>query len=1474
MSYNSGSLDVGTLSATFALNSSAATASISSIINQTNTLKQSFTTNNILKVDSTQAVANINKATDSANLFKKALEFGGALLAIDLVSKAFDGVKSAALGTNAAIEQAQLKFTALSGSAQTASTLMGQLETLAAHSTFGLTQITAAAGGLEAFGVNVANIPPLLQAMQNAAAAAGGDMSANFNNLARILGELAGGLPLTERQVRQLVTAGIPLQPLAQQLGITVDQLLNVGKTGIVTGDQLVAAFAKVYTSGNLGDFMQKQAGTFNGALALIKTNVSLAAATAFKPLFDTISALVVKFGEFVQTPTFNQWVSQIQQGMTAVIGLFKEFAAILAPIGDALAKFFGLDTGNISAQMDAVSKATVDVGTYNAALQDSGAAAGSNKEQLQGYKDQVDAASAALLGLNTQLADNQVLLDANARAIAAVKNQYDPIIKSAEQSIKDINTPTADELSRKTQELQLDRDRANLELTKPDTSVFDTRILGDQTTLDNMPALDTSTWDTNISGYQAQIQALQESISGLNTDAFDEKINAIRDKLAEPAPDTTGITNQLAGLNAELAGGTISKTAFDQQYGALSLQKQGVITQHQQDTTGLQGQLKLLTQQRADQALANKETAQADRQRISDLQDQVKIQEKGRSDAQKADAKARKDLQDDIKDEGMARTAALKPYTDAMKKITDQQAINSNLDKAAAAQKALDLAPYQLALDKAKATEADLLAPLLAQKQTYDDNKTSLTEARKQQELAKSAAEGQATALKDAAANAKLLGQNLNPAGGAPKATLPLGGGAATAALGVGANLGAQLDPSPFVSALDSVRDWLAKHKAQIQHDFSAIGDAISLAFTTAKTIIGDVADGLGRFVGWLDSGAKGSDIAKDAIIGLTTAFVAYQVVDDLATAATIAFTASLDVNPVFLAISAIAGLTAGLIVLYNTSDTAKGIMDRFLAANVSAFSDTFGANGVPRQALAAFWQFNTDGFQNVFGETGAPRQKLDAFLTWSSNQFATQFTDQGLLAKAVTGFLHMNEQGFADTFGDGSPIRIAINGFGSFMDGIFGDKGSIAGMFAGLGKVFDGLGSALQGPLSSAGKIISGFMGGIGDAVHAVGKLFGIDQLANFNTGTDTSAALPNGQVGPPVPAGLATGTLSWQGGAAIVGEAGRELINRSGRPISDTAKWELTRGPTLIPDLPRGATVLPNSVTEALLAQGVPGFAGGLLGDIVGGIASLAGNVVGGAASGFAGLIPDMSLPGLFAGVGPALVKDAKDGVASLISSILGKQSTAQSLGAVTNINLTGPTPSGGYPDVINAANNLLGDGGYNECERWVGDVLQAAGYYHPRYGTAQEDDFAQPNFGGTPPYGATVLWGFGPAGHVAFGGGDGSFLGTVNANGGAVGWQPAGTYGPPDGWRPPGLAEGGSFSVPTTVTVGDGGQREFVLPESDLRSIVRAESGGTTITIAPGAITVTAPPGVDGQTYGRDFGAGFLVSMRERGRIPTG
>lgn len=126
----------------------------------------------------------------------------------------------------------------------------------------------------------------------------------------------------------------------------------------------------------------------------------------------------------------------------------------------------------------------------------------------------------------------------------------------------------------------------------------------------------------------------------------------------------------------------------------------------------------------------------------------------------------------------------------------------------------------------------------------------------------------------------------------------------------------------------------------------------------------------------------------------------------------------------------------------------------------------------------------------------------------------------------------------------------------------------------------------------IKKAGKgLANGFISVINTAVKwflkGVNKIIdGVNWLYKKITGGDSNLLKPIDWESYQIPK-LAKGTSNWQGGTALVGEAGREIVSD---PKLGTF---VTPAPMLLP-LSKGASVLRNSKTEKLLAgMGIPAF-----------------------------------------------------------------------------------------------------------------------------------------------------------------------------------------------------------------------------------------------------------------------------------------
>lgn len=420
----------------------------------------------------------------------------------------------------------------------------------------------------------------------------------------------------------------------------------------------------------------------------------------------------------------------------------------------------------------------------------------------------------------------------------------------------------------------------------------------------------------------------------------------------------------------------------------------------------------------------------------------------------------------------------------------------------------------------------------------------------------------------------------------------------------------------------------------------------------------------------------------------------------------------------------------------------------------------------------------------------------------------------------------------------------------------------GSLKLLFDFADKTWSLIGPKLSAPFDAVKETFRNFMHTLGTGIEKIGDFFDIANISKAGAALQSLFASGTASTsGSGSPSLKATGDMNFAGGAAIIGERGRELFNRG-------KGWEMADRATML-HLPKGATVLPNAITEMLLKMGVPGFAGGLLGDVGGGIVTLAGNALDVARKGAdaiydatVGKLPDLKLPGVFADVGAAVTTAAKDGLTDLIKGLLPKvgnliENTFGAIGgALTGgINLPGLSGSG-WPTVAQAAAANLGSkawidaAGNTLCEGFSEQMERLAGYSEGYWASAAAHGYGVQHLPGFPgPIGSLMHWGIGyfpQFGHAGISMGDGTIISTS-----AAGIQRYSMAGKADylGWLPPGLASGGIVTKDGVYRLAEGNNPEAVIP------LGRGGSSGNIIPdlIDAGGKVITTFKGTAAQGY---------------------
>jgi len=235
---------------------------------------------------------------------------GAVIAALYLLVKVFDLVKAGAEGVanlvalggqawlkySSHIQQVAIGFETLLGSQEKAQKHMLELAHLAESTPFEFDQLADASRRLLAMGVAASEVKTQIIAIGNAVSAVGGGAQ-QFERVVYAIGDIQAKGKLTGEEVRQLANNAIPvIRILTEELNISSKEARKLIENGKVSADTFTQAFQS-FTERKFGEAMVKQSETLIGALSNMSDALHLKSYTAFKPLFDTISDIAVRFG-------------------------------------------------------------------------------------------------------------------------------------------------------------------------------------------------------------------------------------------------------------------------------------------------------------------------------------------------------------------------------------------------------------------------------------------------------------------------------------------------------------------------------------------------------------------------------------------------------------------------------------------------------------------------------------------------------------------------------------------------------------------------------------------------------------------------------------------------------------------------------------------------------------------------------------------------------------------------------------------------------------------------------------------------------------------------------------------------------------------------------------------------------------------------------------------------------------------------
>lgn len=269
---------------------------------------------------------------------------GPAGLAIAGVTAAVAGLGAALgaagdkfIGYNAKMEQTDIAFTSMLGSAQDAKVMMDQLREFADDTPFEFEDIAPAAQQLKAFGFEARDIIPTLTAVGNASAGLGRGAE-GLKQIAFVMGQIKTTGKLMGQDVMQLSQLGIPVKDiLAKNLGLAADQLSDIGNQGI-SADAAIKALTEGMNEG-FPNMMAKMSNSFSGMLSTINDKASRILGKIGEPLFNSMKGAISRIRDAFDTALKNVNTKGLSHIFDDLVpnGLAKSISHLFNSIGQGI---------------------------------------------------------------------------------------------------------------------------------------------------------------------------------------------------------------------------------------------------------------------------------------------------------------------------------------------------------------------------------------------------------------------------------------------------------------------------------------------------------------------------------------------------------------------------------------------------------------------------------------------------------------------------------------------------------------------------------------------------------------------------------------------------------------------------------------------------------------------------------------------------------------------------------------------------------------------------------------------------------------------------------------------------------------------------------------------------------------------------------------------------------------------------------
>lgn len=221
---------------------------------------------------------------------KGAFQFTVGQGMFSLIKQGIDTVRQSGMEYNSTLQQNQIAFETMLGSAGKAKNLLDGLQKFAAVTPFEFPDLTSASKKMLAFGFSAEQIMPMLKAVGDASSGLGMSGAEGLNRIVIALGQMKAKSKVSGDEMLQLTEAGVPAWDiLAKAMNMTTAQVMKMSEKGLIPADQAVQALVDGMEE-RFPNMMQKQSTSFDGLMSTMKDTLNMVFGQIMKPAFDWLT--------------------------------------------------------------------------------------------------------------------------------------------------------------------------------------------------------------------------------------------------------------------------------------------------------------------------------------------------------------------------------------------------------------------------------------------------------------------------------------------------------------------------------------------------------------------------------------------------------------------------------------------------------------------------------------------------------------------------------------------------------------------------------------------------------------------------------------------------------------------------------------------------------------------------------------------------------------------------------------------------------------------------------------------------------------------------------------------------------------------------------------------------------------------------------------------------------------------------------